>query len=231
MKHKLSSLLLGLSIFIITFSTSYSHTDHYKHFKKIEMDIYRNGEIIGFSNYKFSYNNNILEVINNTEFEVKVLGVKLFSIKSVSKEKYVNGQLVEFNSKTLQNDKNKFVNLTFDRKLEQFKIIGSSYKGVADKSNIVGNWWNHEILTASSQISPLSGSIKEQKVTFVSKKIIKMKNEDIEVKHFKLVSTDENLKPDKRLDFDIWYNEEKNIIIKVEYNRLGKWEYIVKNYQ
>ena len=58
-----------------------------------------------------------------------------------------------------------------------------------------------------------------------------MENEDIEVKHLKLVSTDENLKPDKKLDFDIWYSEEKNIIIKVEYNRLGKWEYIVKNYQ
>ena len=54
------------------------------------MDIYRNGEIIGFSNYKFSYNNNILEVINNTEFEVRVLGVKLFSIKSISKERYEN---------------------------------------------------------------------------------------------------------------------------------------------
>ena len=34
--------------------------------------------------------------------KVKVLGVKLFSIKSLSKEKYENDQLVEFNSKTLQ---------------------------------------------------------------------------------------------------------------------------------
>ena len=46
--------------------------------------------------------------------------------------------------------------------------------------------------------------------------------------HFKLKSTDENLEPDKRLDFDIWYDSKKNIIVKVEYKRLGKWQYILK---
>ncbi len=231
MKIKLFNLIVGLTIFIITISVSYSHSDHYKNFNKIEMDVYRNGKIIGFSNYEFKYKKNILEVMNNTEFEVKVLGVILFSIKSMSKEKYVNNQLVQFNSSTLQNDKNKFVNLTFDKKLENFKVVGSSYKGVADKNNIIGNWWNHEILKSNTQISPLSGSIKEQKVTFISKEVINIGNEDIEVKHFKLVSTDKNLEEDKKLNFDIWYSEEKNIIFKVEYNRLGKWEYIVKNYQ
>ncbi len=231
MKINLSSLLIGLSILIMTISTSYSNMDHYKNFKKIEMDVYRNGEIIGFSNYEFVNNGNILEVINNTEFEVRVLGVKLFSIKSISKERYENDQLIEFNSKTLQNDKNKFVNLNFDKKLDNFKIFGSSYKGLANKDNVVGNWWNHKILKTNSQISPLSGSIKEQKVTFVSKENIIINNESIEVEHFKLKSTDEKLESDKKLDFDIWYSSEKNIIFKVEYNRLGKWEYIVKNYQ
>tara|TARA_A100001035_G_C27641709_1_gene434912 strand:+ start:574 stop:738 length:165 start_codon:yes stop_codon:yes gene_type:complete len=48
------------------------------------------------------------------------------------------------------------------------------------------------------------------------------------VDHFKLKSTDENLEPDKRLDFDIWYDSKKNIIVKVEYKRLGKWQYILK---
>ena len=46
--------------------------------------------------------------------------------------------------------------------------------------------------------------------------------------HFKLKSTDDNLEADKRLDFDIWYDSKKNIIVKVEYKRLGKWQYILK---
>ena len=44
----------------------------------------------------------------------------------------------------------------------------------ADKENIVGNWWNHKILTSNSQISPLSGSIKKQEVNFISKEILKL---------------------------------------------------------
>ena len=228
MKHKLSSLLLGLSIFIITFSTSYSHTDHNKHFKKIEMDIYRNGEIIGYSNYVFNSYGDIFEVSNETQFEVKIAGIKLFSVKSISKEKYKNDQLIEFKSETMQNDKRKFVNLIYDKSNEFFIIDGSSYKGKGDKENIVGNWWNHKILTSNSQISPLSGSIKQQEVNFISKEILTINGNNISVDHFKLKSTDKNLESDKKLDFDIWYDSKNNVIVKVEYNRLGKWQYILK---
>ena len=145
------------------------------------------------------------------------------------KEIYENEQLIEFTSETMQNDKKKFVNLKYDKLNDNFNIIGSSYEGIADKENIVGNWWNHKILTTNSQISPLSGSVKEQEVIFISKETLKIGNKSFEVDHFKLKSTDEELEEDKKLDFDIWLDSKKNIIIKVEYNRLGKWQYILKN--
>ena len=229
MKIKISYFVIGLIIAMLTFSKLYSHADHYKNLKKIEMDIYRNGEIIGFSNYIFNVYDNIFEVINKTEFEVKVLGVKLFSIKSLGKEKYENDQLVEFNSETLQNDKKKFVNLIFDKSQEIFIIVGSSYRGEADKENVVGNWWNHKILNTNTQISPLSGSIKKQEVIFISKETINIDGKTFVVDHFKLKSKNKNLDDDKKLDFDIWLNTKNNIIVKVEYNRLGKWQYILKN--
>ena len=228
MKIKFFSILSGIIISICTFSNLYSHTGHYKNLKLIEMDIYRNGEIIGYSNYYFKSNEDIFEVINETEFEVKMAGVKLFSIKSISKEKYQNDQLVEFKSETMQNKKKKFVNLFFDMSKDYFIIDGSSYKGSANKENVVGNWWNHKILTSNSQISPLSGSIKKQEVSFISKEKLVINGISLAVDHFKLKSTDENLEADKRLDFDIWYDSKNNIIVKVEYKRLGKWQYILK---
>ena len=229
MRIKSSHFMIGLFITILSFSKLYSHTGHYKDLKKIEMDIYRNGEVIGYSNYLFKSSENTFQVINQTEFEVKVLGVKLFTINSLSKEIYENEQLIEFTSETMQNNKKKFVNLKFNKVNDNFNIIGSSYKGIADKENIVGNWWNHKILTTNSQISPLSGSIKEQEVIFISKETLKIGSKSFEVDHFKLKSTDEELEEDKKLDFDIWLDSKKNIIIKVEYNRLGKWQYILKN--
>ena len=228
MKIKFYSFVLIFVISIFTFSNLYSHTGHYKNITLIEMDIYRNGEIIGYSNYVFNSYGDIFEVSNETQFEVKIAGIKLFSVKSISKEKYKNDQLIEFNSETMQNDKRKFVNLVYDKSNEFFIIDGSSYKGNGDKENIVGNWWNHKILTSNSQISPLSGSIKQQEVNFISKEILTINGNDISVDHFKLKSTDENLESDKKLDFDIWYDSKNNIIVKVEYNRLGKWQYILK---
>ena len=168
MKIKFHHIVIGLIISICAFSNLYSHTGHYKNIKVIEMDVYRNGEIIGYSNYLFKNYENIFEVVNETKFEVKIAGVKLFSIKSISKERYQNDQLIEFNSETMQNDKKKFVKLIFDKSKDIFIIDGSSYKGNANKENIIGNWWNHKILTSDSQISPLSGSIKRQEVNFIS---------------------------------------------------------------
>ena len=41
------------------------------------------------------------------------------------------------------------------------------------ETNIIGNWWNHKILESETQISPLSGSIKDQVVTFLKRKKFK----------------------------------------------------------
>ena len=51
------------------------------------------------------------------------------------------------------------------------------------------------------------------------------------VDHYKLKSKDESLPNDKKLDFDIWYNSENNLILKVSYSRMGKWEYKLRNFE
>ena len=38
-----------------------------------------------------------------------------------------------------------------------------------------------------------------------------------------------SLPKEKRLDFDIWYDEENSIIVKVTYSRMGNWEYRLKS--
>tara|TARA_B100000029_G_scaffold219181_1_gene216912 strand:+ start:462 stop:1160 length:699 start_codon:yes stop_codon:yes gene_type:complete len=228
MKIKFSSFILGLTALIITISTSYSHTDHYKNFKKLEMDVYKDGEIIGFSNYEFSSKSNELFVKNITEFKVKVLGVKVFSVLSQSEELYKNGSLIYFKSRTIQNNKKKYVDLKYLEDTNEFLIDGSSYKGRADKKTIIGNWWNHDILKAKSQISPISGSIKKQKVKFIGKEIIKLNEKEHKTEHYKLLSN-ENISEDRKLDFDIWYSKDKNIILKISYKKFGDWEYRLKN--
>jgi len=212
-------------------SKAFSHTSHYDGLKKIEMDVILNGEVIGYSNYFFEKNNKIMTVKNYTKFKVKLLGVTVFSISSEATEKYENDKLIYFKSNTFQNDKEKFVNLNYNKSSKKFIIDGSSYKGEASLDCIIGNWWNHKIFKASKQISPLSGSVKEQVVTFIGKEKININNKEYLTEHFKLKSKDENLSDDKKLNIDIWYNPENNLIIKVSYSKMGNWEYRLINFE
>ena len=222
----------SICIFFILFSFFKVFADelHYKNISKIEMDVLRNDEVIGYSNYFFKHNGDIMIVENYTKFDVEMFGVKVFSINSKSKEKYQRNELLSFESSTLQNDKKKFVKLIYDENKNKFIINGSSYVGEANLENIIGNWWNSKILETNTQISPLSGSVKKQEVKYINKDEVEYKSKKIKLYHFKLKST-EDLPDDKKLDFDIWLEPNKGIIFKVKYNRLGSWEYRLKNYE
>ena len=219
-------------LIIVLFSSNVlAHMEHYNKFNKIEMDIFRNGELIGYNYYFFTKKGNETTVTNQINFSVKVFGATIFQVKGYGEEKYLKDQLISYDSKTLQNDKEKFVNLVFDKDKNKFNIKGSSYSGEASINNIIGNWWSHKILQTDSQISPISGSIKEQVVTFVGKEKIQQYGKTYEVDHFKLNSKDMSLPKDKRLDFDIWFDKKNSMIIKVSYSRMGNWEYRLKNFK
>ena len=215
-------------IFVILSSNVLSHMDHYKKYNKIEMDIFRNGELIGYNYYFFTRKGDETIVTNQIKFSVKLLGATIFQVEGYGEEKYIKDQLISYDSKTLQNGKEKFVNLVFDKDKNKFKIKGSSYIGEASINNIIGNWWSHKVLQTNSQISPLSGSIKEQVVTFLGKENIYLYGKNYETDHFSIKSKDMSLPKDKRLDLDVWYDQKNSIILKVSYSRMGNWEYLLK---
>ena len=219
-------------LFLLLCSTiSIAHMGHYNKYNKIEMEIFRNGELIGYNYYFFSRKGDETIVTNQIKFSVKLLGATIFQVEGFGEEKYIKNQLVSYNSKTLQNDKKKFVNLDYSKKDNKFNIKGSSFSGKASNDNVIGNWWNHKILQADSQISPVSGSIKEQVVTFIGKEKINQYGNTYEVDHFKLISKDMSTPKDKRLDFDIWFDKKNSMIIRVSYSRMGDWEYRLKNFE
>ena len=193
------------------------------------MDVVLNGEVIGYTNYFFEKKNEIMTVKNYTKFKVKLLGVTVFSILSEAVEKYENDKLIYFKSNTFQNDKEKYVNLNYDKSINKFVIDGSSYKGEASLDCTIGNWWNHKILKANKQISPLSGSIKKQTVSLIGNENIDINGKDYLTKHFNIKSNDESLSDEKKFEFDVWYNPENNLILKVTYNKMGSWEYRLRS--
>tara|TARA_B110000027_G_scaffold3940_1_gene3563 strand:+ start:640 stop:1320 length:681 start_codon:yes stop_codon:yes gene_type:complete len=219
-------------IFFLTYSfSSNAHMAHYNKFNKIEMEVLRDGEVIGYNYYFFRKDGEKTTVTNQIKFTVKLFGATIFKVEGFGEEKYIKDKLISFNSKTLQNDKKKYVNLELNEQIDKFNIQGSSYNGKASTDNVIGNWWSHKILQTNTQISPISGSIKEQVVTFIGKEKIELYGKTYEVDHFKLTSKDKSLPENKRLNFDIWFDKKNSLILKVTYSRLGNWEYRVKNFE
>ena len=223
--------ILFLTYLLIYPFNSNAHMAHYNKFNKIEMEILRDGEVIGYNYYFFKKDEENTTVTNQLKFTVKLFGATIFEVESFGEEKYIEDKLISFNSKTRQNKKDKYVQLKLNENENAYEIKGSSYTGSASLENIIGNWWSHKILQTNSQISPISGSIKEQVVTFIGKEKIQLYGKTYDVEHFKLTSKDMSIPKDKRLNFDIWFDKKNALILKVAYSRMGNWEYRVKKFE
>ena len=220
-----------LFIFCLLPINGFSHVGHYKNFKNIKMEIFRNDKLIGNNDYFFNHKNKMIKVKNIINIQLDFMGTTIFSLAGEGEETYLDGKLISFISKTKQNEKEKFVNLKYNKKTKKFDIKGSSYTGEASSKYIIGNWWSHSILKANAQISPISGSIKEQVVQLVGKEDIELYGKKFSTLHLTLRSKNQSIPEDKKLNFDIWYNEKNGMIVKVSYSKMGNWEYRLKSYE
>ena len=219
-----------LSFLILLLISLSAYSSNHKNLKKIEMEIFRNNELIGYNYYIFKKDKNIIQVNNQVKFKVKLLGATIFNVEGYGEERYEKNQLISFKSKTKQNNKEKFVDLEFDKEKKVFVINGSSYTGTAEINNVIGSWWNYRILETESQISPISGSVKKQIVNFISEENIKLYGKNFDSKHYKILSKDEGLPDNKKLNFDIWLDKKTGLILKVKYSKMGDWEYRLKSF-
>ena len=200
-----------------------AHVQHYDKLNKIEFDIYRNNKHIGKHIFSFKKTDNEIAVESEIKFQIKKFGVVLYKYHVKGTEYYKDGKLIKFNSKTNQNGKEKYVNLKAEG--NDLIIDGSSFKGKVSHEYLLGTWWNHSIVTAPAQISAVSGRIIKQKVTFLGKEEIKLGNKTFKTLHFNFSSTDEKLKKGKKLNTDVWYDEETLNWVKASFEKKGKWEY------
>jgi len=219
---KIYKILVFFIIIFIPISTL-AHVQHYEDLNRIEFDIYRNNKHIGNHIFTFKKIDNQTLVESEINFEINKLGVVLYRYNVKGVEVYEDNKLIKFNSKTNQNGKEKYVNLSLEN--DGYIIDGSSYKGKAPLDYQLGTWWNHSIVDSIAQISAVSGRIIKQKVTFLGKETVKFGNIEFEALHFNFSSIDESLSKDKKLNTDVWYDEKTLNWVKASFKKKGDWEY------
>ena len=224
MKKYILSIAL---IFFLTLDIN-AHVEHYSKYNYLEYELFRNNKLIGYHTYKFQRKGDDLIINNDVSFKITKLGVNLYKYSAQGVEKYKNGKFSGFNSKTNQNKKEKYVKITVDPTDENLVIDGSSFKGKVNKDMIIGTWWNHEIVSKKAQISAVSGRIIEQKVEFKGKEDIKIGEKVYKTLRFNFSSSDPSLSKDKKLNTDIWYEEDTFLWVKAAFDKTGYWEYRLK---
>ena len=211
-------------LFFISFPLSTNaHVQHYEDLNHIEFDIYRNNQHIGKHVFSFDKSGDELAVKSVINFEIKKFGIVLYTYYVEGVEVYKGDKLIKFNSKTNQNGKEKYVNMSLES--GEYTIDGSSYQGKAPIDYLLGTWWNHSIVKATAQISAISGRIIKQKVTFLGKETIELGNKSYDTLHFNFSSTDKKLDKDKKLNTHVWYDEKTLNWLKASFEKKGKWEY------
>ena len=227
----MKKFLYSIVIFSLFSFKSFGHVDHYANFNYLEYDLFRNNKLIGYHKYNFKREDENLSIISEVNFKITKLGVDLYNYFAKSEENYNKDIFKSYSSKTKQNKKDRYVNITVDTADKNLIIDGSSYKGKASNELIVGTWWNHEIVKTKQQISAISGRIIEQTVTFIGKEQIKVGNKSFNALHFNFKSSDESLPDSKKLNTDIWYDEDTFLWIKASFDKTGYWEYRLKKYK
>ena len=221
-------------LIIILFSLNFqaiSHVQHYGEFNYLEYELFRNNQLIGYHKYDFIRKDDTLNVKSEVNFKITKLGVDLYKYFAASEEVYKKDKFFKFSSKTNKNKKERYVNINVDTTDDNLVIDGSSYKGKAKKDFIVGTWWNHEIIKSKAQISAISGRIIEQTVTFIGKEKVIIDGKTFNTLHFNFKSSDETLPDNKKLNTDIWYEEDTYLWVKAAFNKTGYWEYRIKTYK
>ncbi len=224
----MKKFLLSIALILTVISENQAHVEHYSKYNYLEYELFRNNKLIGYHKYSFKRNNGKLTIDNEVNFKITKLGVDLYKYYASGKERYSKGVFVGFESKTNQNKKEKYVKISIDPKDKNLIIDGSSYKGKANKEIIIGTWWNHEIVQKKAQISAVSGRIIEQKVEFLGKEDVKIGDKVYKTLKFNFSSSDPSLSKDKKLNTNIWYEEDTYLWVKASFDKTGYWEYRLK---
>ncbi len=81
-----------------------------------------------------------------------------------------------------------------------------------------------------SKLVQFLGRILPQKVKFLGKKKIILFDKKYNALKFHFLSNDNEPLKKKKINFNLWYDAESLLWLKMSYEKLGKWEYRLKNH-
>ena len=215
--------IIILSIFFSL--NSNAHIDHSTNLNKIEFDIYRNNEKVGYHKVIYTNKNGLKEISTEVYFDIKLLGVSIYKYHSLGREIYKGNKLVEFKSTTKDGNDKDYCNITISTNGEynfDGTTEGKVFKYSSKKDFSLGTWWNHDILSNNNFVAAQSCRSTETKITFLNKEERTINNKKQIVQFFNVKDKEE------KIDIKIGFTENSFQWVTMDFSIKGEWSYQLK---
>ena len=163
--------------------------------------IMRNGEQIGTHAIEISRVGAETNVRITTDLAVKVLFVTAYRLQHSATERWVNGQLVAFDSTTDNNGVRHKVSATRGAAGLEMRVDGKTSR--VDQSVMPASLWNPELMRCKAAFDTLDGQVDTIAVTDNGTEDVSFGTRALKARHYEIKG---------RYSQDIWYDERGRLV-------------------
>jgi hypothetical protein len=163
--------------------------------------IMRNGEQIGTHAIEISRAGPEINVRITTDLAVKVLFVTAYRLQHSATERWVNGQLVAFNSTTDNNGVRHKVNAS--RSGSGLEVEADGKTSRVDQNVLPASFWNPDLMRRQAALDPQDGQVDPISVTDDGMEDLSLGGRALKAHHYEMKG---------RYSHDIWYDERGRLV-------------------
>ncbi len=163
--------------------------------------IMRNGEQIGTHTIEINRDGPETNVRVTTQLAVKVLFVTAYRLQHNATERWVNGQLVAFDSTTDNNGVRHKVSAA--RSVSGLEVEADGKKSRVDQNIFPASLWNPELMRRKMALDPQDGQVDPISITDVGTEDLNVGARALKAHHYGIKG---------RYSQDIWYDERGRLV-------------------
>ncbi len=173
----------------------------YTQAETMQFAIMRNGEQIGTHAIEISRTGPETNVRITTDLAVKVLFVTAYRLQHSATERWVNGQLVAFNSTTDNNGVRHKVSAS--RSASGLEVEADGKTSRIDQNVFPASLWNAELMRRKAALDPQDGQVDPISVTDDGTEDLNLGARTLKARHYEIKS---------RYTQDVWYDERGRLV-------------------
>ena len=175
--------------------------------KDWNFDVFMDDKLIGEHIFQLKEENKLHQLASNAQFKVTLLSIPVYKYKHLSKELWNKDCLYAIESST--QDGGDDYRVLGKTETNTFKLIEPTNEAFIADCPMTFSYWNPIMLKQSKLLNVQTGEYTEVQIKSLGKKLVKVRNENIEADAYQLNG--------RNINIQLWYKDNKEWV-KLESN-------------